>query len=245
MADELLVECFLSGVLLDLGRKRRFNRGFPREAGGFPDVSRRFQIHRLLRREENMIKRIIAAAVVSLAATAGVGLAATQLSTSPLTQVCVNDVNGLVRADSVCRDNEHPATIGAGGNTQVTQNGTFTVPSGQTVGKTLPLTGITISGTCPEPQPGMLLARPLLEAASGQTMDAFATVGNGTIGGTSLLLPPVGIDGPATPGKSYGATTAVVSSRGATATATVGGTAAYSGTTKSCTFLWQAVEAPN
>ena len=192
----------------------------------------------------DMFKRMIAASVVVLAATAGVALAATQFASSSLTQVCVNDVNGLVRADSVCRNNEHPATIGGGGNTRITQDGTFTVQPGQTMGTTLPLTGIKVSGRCEE-VPGALLARPLLEAASGQTMDAFAG-GGATLGGTSLLLYPVTYAGPG-PGTTFGggATTMVATSQNATATVTVGGAVTYDDTTTACTFLWQATEAPN
>lgn len=196
-----------------------------------------------------MTRRVITLVVVLLTLSAGVAYAAAQMTTTDGTQVCVNKTNGTMRVDSICRETEYPLTIGGGGSdVRVTQNGTFTVPAGQTVGKTLPLTGITVSGTCPEPVTGVLLARPLLDAASGQTMDVFASVmgsGRGTLGATSQLLPPVANGGPATPGISPGAGTVVATSNNATATVTVGGTITYTDTIKNCTFLWQAVEAPN
>jgi hypothetical protein len=195
-----------------------------------------------------MTRRVITLVVALLALSAGVAYAATQLTTTAGTQVCVNNANGLVRVDSTCRVGEYPLAIGGGGSdVQVTQNGTFTVPAEQTVaGKTLPLTGITVSGTCSQPQPGALLARPLLDASS--TMDVFASAmgsGRGAVGATSLLLPPVAYGGPATPGITPGTGTVVATSNNATATVTVGGTVTYTDTTKNCMFLWQAVEAPN
>jgi hypothetical protein len=198
-----------------------------------------------------MTRRVITLVVVLLTLSAGVAYAAAQMTTTDGTQVCVNKTNGTMRVDSICRETEYQLTIGGGGSdVRVTQNGTFTVPAGQMVGKTLPLTGITVSGDCSEPVTGVLLARPLLDAASGHTMDVFASVmgsGRGTVGATSLLLPPVASGGPATPppGTSPGAGTVVATSNNATATVTVGGTVTYTDTIKNCTFLWQAVEAPN
>ena len=192
-----------------------------------------------------MVKWIIASVIALLALGAGVAYAATQLASSSVTQVCVNDVNGLVRAVSVCREGEHAATIGGGG-AQVTQRGTFTVPAGQTDGTTLPLTGVTVSGKCEGPdQYGQVLARGLFEAASGKTMTAFNTsegVGGGTVGGTSLLInPPLGVSNPTFQGP--GGATVIATSNGATATISIGGVASL--TPPSCTFLWQAVETPN
>jgi len=158
----------------------------------------------------------------------------------------VNNTNGLVRVADACRDGEHPLTIGGGGVTQVTQNGTFSVPWGQTgTGKVLPLTGVTISGRCdtipPEFGEGGL-PRALIEAANGRTMDVFAdsTTPAGT-DKTTALLPPAGGSNPG--GVFVGTRTAILTSNGATATITVGGTADVAART--CVFLWQAVEAPN
>jgi hypothetical protein len=190
---------------------------------------------------------IVAIAFAVLALGAGVAFAATQATASGGTDVCVNNTNGLVRVSDLCRDGEHPLTIGGGGATQVTQNGTFSVPWGQTgTGRVLPLTGVTISGRCdtipPEFGEGGL-PRALIEVASGRTMDIFAdsTSPAGT-GKTSALLPPAGGSGPG--GVVFvGTRTAILTSNGATATITVGGTADVAART--CIFLWQAVEAPN
>ena len=192
-----------------------------------------------------MVKWIIASAVAVLALSVGVAYGATQLASSTVTQVCVNDVNGMMRSASVCRDGEHAATIGGGGG-QVIQRGTFAVPGGQIDGKTLPLTGVTVSGKCEHSEQfGQVLARGLLEAASGTTMDTFNTsegLGGGTVGGTSLLIsPPLGVS--TSSFQSPGGATVIATSNGATATISIGGAASL--TPPSCTFLWQAVEAPN
>jgi len=188
---------------------------------------------------------IVAVAVTVLALGAGVAFAATQATASGGTNVCVNNTNGVVRVADVCRDGEHALTIGGGGATQVTQNGTFSLTWGQTGGdKLLPLTGVTISGRCdtipPEFGEGGL-PRLLIEAANGTTMDVFGDFGNAGTGKTSVLLPPAGGSNPG--GVSVGTRTAILTSNGATATITVGGTADVNART--CIFLWQAVEAPN
>ncbi len=189
---------------------------------------------------------IVAVAVAVLALGAGVAFAATQATAADGTNVCVNNSNGLIRVADSCRDGEHLLTIGGGGTTQVTQNGTFSVPWGETgSGKVLPLTGVTLSGRCdtipPEFGSGGL-PRLLIEAANGTTMDVFAdsTAGAGTAT-TSALLPPAGGSNPS--GVSVGTRHAILTSNGATATITVGGTADVDA--KTCIFLWQAVEAPN
>jgi hypothetical protein len=194
-----------------------------------------------------MSRRVIVVAVAAaLALGAGVAYAATQTAASGGTNVCVNNTNGLVRVADACRDGERALTIGGGGgNGQVTQNGTFSVPWGQAgSGKVLPLTGVTISGRCdtipPEFGEGGL-PRAVIEAANGSTMDVFAdqTSPAGS-GKTSVLLPPAGGSNPG--GVSVGTRTAILTSNGATAI-TVGGTADVAA--RACIFLWQAVEAPN
>jgi hypothetical protein len=188
---------------------------------------------------------IVAVAVAVLALGVGVSFAATQTTASGGTDVCVNNTNGLVRVANLCRDGEHPLTIGGGGATQVTQNGTFTVPWGETgTGKVLPLTGVTISGRCDMIPPefgGGALPRLLIEAANGTTMDVFADAAASGTGKTSVLLPPAGGSNPS--GVSAGTRYAILTSNGATATITVGGTADVDART--CIFLWQAVEVPN
>jgi hypothetical protein len=193
-----------------------------------------------------MNRAVIVAVVVGvLALGAGVAFAATQATASDGTDVCVNDTNGLVRVADVCRDGEHPLTIGGGGATQVTQNGTFSVPWGETgSGKVLPLTGVTITGRCdaipPEFGEGGL-PRLLIQAANGTTMDVFSDQSSSGTGKTSVLLPPAGGSSPS--GVFAGTRHAILTSNGATATITVGGTANIAART--CIFLWQAVEAPN
>ena len=188
---------------------------------------------------------IVAVAVAVLALGAGVAFAATQATAAGGTKVCVNNTNGLVRVADVCRDGERPLTIGGGGATQVTQNGTFSVPWGETgSGKVLPLTGVTISGRCDTIPPefgGGALPRLLIEAANGTTMDVFADIGTAGTGKTSVLLAPAGGSNPG--GVLVGTRPAILTSNGATATITVGGTADVNART--CIFLWQAVEAPN
>ena len=144
-----------------------------------------------------MIKKIAVSIVAVLALGAGAAYAATQLASSDATQVCVNQTNGLMRASSTCRDGEYPMTIGGGSELRVTQEGSFTVTGSATsTPVTLPLTGVQVSGkfevqTPPPPYPEAGLARIVLLAPSGGTMDAFTTPGGvGTIGGTSLTTYP-------------------------------------------------------
>src|SRR2546422_403787 len=144
-----------------------------------------------------MSRRLIAAVVVVvLAAGAGVAFAATQTAASGGTNVCVNDTNGLMRVAETCREGEHPLAIGGGGSVQVTQNGTFSVPWGETgTDKVLPLTGVTVSGRCelfsaPFGGDGAN-ARVLIQAPSGKTMDFFPGDFNASpTGVSSMLLPP-------------------------------------------------------
>jgi hypothetical protein len=179
-----------------------------------------------------------------------VAYATTQTAGSDGTNVCVNDANGLVRVSQTCRDGEHPLTIGGGGggNARATQNGTFTVPWGQTGGaKQLPLTGVTLSGRC-ETFPGPFggegaNARLFVETPTGQTMDAFpGPFGSSGTGVSSLLLNPAAsfVPGMATSG---GSQYAILTANGATATLTVGG--AVNPDASTCAFLWQAVETAN
>jgi hypothetical protein len=73
-------------------------------------------------------------------------------------------------------------------------------------------------------------------------MDVFADAASGTgTSKTSVLLPPAGGSSPS--GASVGTRSAILTSNGATATISVGGTADVGART--CVFLWQAVEAPN
>jgi uncharacterized membrane protein len=198
--------------------------------------------------EERMSRRVIVAAVVAvLALGAGVALAATQTTASGGTNVCVNDQNGLVRVAETCRAGEQPLTIGGGGgNAQVTQHGTFTVPWGETgTGKVLPLTGVTVSGRCDRftPPPGTegdyANAFLVVEAASGQTMDVFTNAFNTDPRGrasASLYLATYG------PGYSYpGTAYTLLTANGATATVTAGASV----NANNCVFLWQAIEAVN
>ncbi len=189
---------------------------------------------------------IVTAAFAVLALGAGVALAALQATASGGTNVCVNNTNGLVRVADPCRDGEHSLTIGGGSAAQVTQNGTFTVPWGQSgTGKVLPLTRVTLSGRCDTVPPEFGdggQPRLVIEAAGGTTMDVFAesTPGAGT-GKTSVVLPPAGGFTPM--GASVGTRSAIVTSNGATATITVGGTEDLAA--KTCVFLWEAVETPD
>lgn len=201
-----------------------------------------------------MTRSIIALMVVMLAVGASVAYAAVQATTAESTQVCVNQASGLMRVAAVCRAGEYPLTIGGGGgDVQVTQNGTFTAEPGQTVGETLPLTGITVSGKCeyvtspPAPSP-MILPRLQLQAASGEKLDAFGTgqVGD-VIQGDSFLTYPLGPVTSTPPDPQFehssGWTTVIATSNGATATITAGGSGDWGD--QSCTYLWQAVEAPD
>jgi hypothetical protein len=189
---------------------------------------------------------VLAVVAVALALGAGVAYAATQTTASGGTTACVNDTNGLVRVTDACREGEHPLTIGGGGNATATQNGVFSVAADTTGGsKSLPLTGLILSGRCvtiPPESGGGMLARPLLEAASGQTIDVFSLTGIGSVvDGHSALLVPVGFESPF--GTKKSSETAVVTSNGATATITFGGYVDHAA--GDCKFLWQAVETPN
>jgi hypothetical protein len=184
--------------------------------------------------------------LVILVLGAGVAFAATRSTSSAGLSVCVNQTNGLMRAASECREGENSLTIGGGGgNATATQNGVFSVPLNTTAGgKTLPLTGLTLSGRCESIPPeagGGSSGRLLLESASGTTMDAFSSSGVRTIGGTTLLLPPAGFLTPNFGGSSV--LDAIAISSGATATITVSGYIDQA--SGSCRFLWQAVEVAN
>ena len=72
---------------------------------------------------------------------------------------------------------------------------------------------------------------------------AQAPGGVGTIGGTSLTTYPFVAYGGSD--SLYGAGSAVVTANGATATITYGAQVNMATTPRTCTFLWQATEAPN
>src|SRR5262245_29138662 len=92
-----------------------------------------------------MFKKLLASGVALLAVGAGVAYAATQTGSSD-----GNQVNGLMRASTACREAEYPLTIGGDGGTVQVRSGTFSdVGWGTTsVGVTLPLTGVTLAGRC-------------------------------------------------------------------------------------------------
>ena len=203
-----------------------------------------------------MIRKIIASVVVVLALGASVAYAATQLASADGTQVCVNQINGLMRASSSCRDGEYAMTIGGGSDVRVTQHGTFTIDAGATSAPvTLPLTGVTVAGKC-EVQPSppapfeAALARFVLAVSSG-TMDAIASSGSGpsatvgTIGGTSVTTTPLAYGGGTMTSGFNGVGSAIVTANGATATITVGAHVDATVTPKTCSYLWQATEVPN
>lgn len=197
-----------------------------------------------------MRRRVLAAVVVAmLALGAGVGYAATQSTASGATNVCVSDTNGLMRVADTCREAEHPLTIGgAGGSVQATQNGSFTVPWGESgTGKVLPLTGVTVSGRCdviPGPFGGEgATARVLLEAPAGGTMDVFPAPFGEDPRVSSTLLPPAAGLPPGMSGTGTGTQHAILTANAATATITIGGF--IDAGPRTCTYLWQAVEAPN
>ena len=75
--------------------------------------------------------KVTAAVIVVLTLGAGVAFAATQMTSSGGTNVCVNDTNGLMRVGSTCREGEHALTIGGGSDVRATQQGTFTVSWGR------------------------------------------------------------------------------------------------------------------
>jgi hypothetical protein len=196
-----------------------------------------------------MLTRSILAIIIVLGLGTGGAFAASHLAASGGTAVCVNDSNGLMRASATCRDGEHALTIGGGGgNVQGTQNGTFTVAEGATsAGKALPLTGASVSARCqavPAPLPGVpdgIVGFLVIQAATGKTMDvpsqsAGSPQSSATFGG-------FGVPGGAPTGGGGSMATLILTSNGATATITVGGFGDLA--SKTCTFLWQAVESPN
>lgn len=195
-------------------------------------------------------KLIFGVGVLLLVLGAGVAYAATQTTSSGGTRVCVNDTNGLLRLADTCREGEHPLTIGGGGgNAQVTQNGTFTVPWGDTGGaKILPLTGVTLSGRCEVFQLPLgtgegANARLLVDAPAGKTMDFFPADFNASpIGVTSRLLPPAASFFGAM-GQGTTMVSAILTANGATATITMSGS--VDGAARTCSYLWQAVETAN
>lgn len=194
-----------------------------------------------------MYRRATLAIIIVLGLGTGGAFAASHLAASGGTAVCANDANGLMRASSTCRDGEHALTIGGGGNVQATQNGTFTVAQGETsTGKGLPLTGASVSARCQgvsAPFPGVpdgIVGQILVQAASGTTMDIPAQYGGNAQSSTTFGgfgAPPGSTTG------GGGTATMILTSNGATATITVGGFGDPA--SKTCTFLWQAVESAN
>lgn len=193
-----------------------------------------------------MIARVTISVVVVLALGAGVAFAASHRGSSAGTNVCVNATNGLMRVAPTCREGEYPLTIGGGSDVQVTQNGTFSVPWGETgTGKALPLTGVTVSGRCQLAPPEfgeIALARVVIEAANGKTMDAFVSGGTNPVGQSSVLTFPLSSHGGGFPAQS-GTQNAMVTSNGASAAITLGGY--VDAGSRTCTYLWEAVETPN
>jgi len=200
-----------------------------------------------------MIRKVVAVSVVVvLALLAGVALAAAQLASSEGTLVCVNNTNGLVRVDSTCRVGEYPMAIGGGSSVRVTGGLSSGVAWGATAtAGTLPLTGVTLAWKCrlytPPPGQGLEFAKPELHVTTSGSMTAFGGTGNlggGTIGGNSISVLGSGIAGGTSSPVSYGSEPpAVVTSNEATSSIAWG--AQVDATAKTCTFLWQAVEAPN
>jgi hypothetical protein len=198
-----------------------------------------------------MTRRIAAFAVVALALGSGVAFAATQLSSSDGTEVCVNNTNGLVRVASPCREGEHSLTIGAGGSSVVVRNGTFAnVPWGTTsAGVKLPLTGVTLAGKCESQaaNPPYLpsetgLGRLLITSDTTMAALTDSSFSGGTVAGTSLLTDPATTAHDTGIASRLGPTTLVVAN-GATATITFG--AQVDAPARTCTYFWQAIEAPN
>lgn len=126
---------------------------------------------------------------------------------------------------------------------KATNSGTFTVTSGLTSAKTLPMTGISLTASCePDPQTGdPLVAFLTLNTASGATMDAFATTVGGVLAGNSLKV--YDGNGSGQPSQDKRVSTVIANSNGATATITAAGTGNFA--TSTCTFFWQAIEAAN
>ena len=195
-----------------------------------------------------MSRKLMVAAVVFMIAL-GVGAAFAASQSSSLTSACVNDASGLLRAADACREGEHRVSIGGGGSVTVTQNGSFTVAPGETGGaKTLPLTGVTLSGRCetlavPFGDGQAVNARILVEAPAGKTMEFFPPDFNATPTTSSKLLPPVASLVPGMGMSTQLQPDAILTASGATASLTIGGSVDVS--SKACTFLWQAVEAAN
>ncbi len=147
-----------------------------------------------------------------------------------------------------------------------TQNGSFTVPVGQSVAHVLPLTGVTVTARCVARRPvphltsvESISARAVFQASGGKTMDAVVTQflvddplrhpfpahgfeqrGNHTLGGTSLTV-PVGY-GHSNSRRAVHVATVVATSNDATATVDIGGVGDFPSQT--CTFLWQVQELP-
>ena len=200
-----------------------------------------------------MFARATLAIIIVLGLGTGGAFAASHLAASGGTAVCVNDTNGLMRASATCREGEHALSIGGGGgNVQATQSGKFTVAEGETsAGKALPLSGVSVSARCdavPGPPPAPLgppglpdgiVGLVVVQAASGMTMDipaqGAAARSSATFGGFGA---PPGI-----PTGGGSTATMILTSNGATATITAGGFGDPA--SKTCTFLWQAVESPN
>jgi hypothetical protein len=196
-----------------------------------------------------MFRKLFASVVVVLVLGAGVAYAATQMTSSDGTGVCVNQVNGLVRVASTCREGEYPLTIGGGGGGGVVvSSGTFKdVPwSATSAGVSLPLTGVTVAGKCEvQNYGGTDVGLGRLLVTSGTGMAAFsrtATTSGWTIGGTSILTDPAttasgtGVNG------NLGADV-LAAANGAKATITFG--AQVNGPARTCTYYWQAVENPD
>jgi hypothetical protein len=177
---------------------------------------------------------IVAAVVCALfALTIGAGIALGDTSQTP------------TRADSTSRQHDDDDDDDGRRNGARVTSFRSVVALGTTgAGHLLPLTGVTVAGRCRStmPPPGFPseeLAQAVVEAGSGSTMEAVSMFA-GTSGGQSLVTQPfadTNIDQ-----RRFGTTEVIVSSRGATATITIG--ASIDLDTGACTFLGQAVEAP-
>jgi hypothetical protein len=197
-----------------------------------------------------MFTKFLASGVALLALSAGVAYAATQLASSDGTEVCVNEVNGLMRVASTCRESEYPLTIGGGGNVEA-HSGTFAdVAWGATsTGVTLPLTGVTLAGKCEAqgPVPPYLpyevgLARLLITRDGGMAAFMDSSFAGGTIGGTSVLTDPATTAHDAGVANHLG-TGVLVRANGATATIAFG--AQVNAPARTCTYFWHAIESPD
>ena len=190
-----------------------------------------------------MVGRVLASVAAVLVLGVGAAYATAQVGSSAGTQVCVNETNGIMRATPMCREGEYSLAIGGGSDVTVTQNGTFTVNPGQSASESLPLTGITVTGTCVlEALPtgdSVLWSRARFDAASGTTMD----IPSGRVIGVQSWTPAQGIGGAGLTSSGGSNLTVVTTSNQATATINIGATASWAD--QSCIFLWQATEAPN